>query len=174
MLSFVLERSEQSSGRRGGRQRRHRPDLCREVQSTPEDELLRYVIHGTLHLVGYDDATPRQRAAMRKRRAQVSSAALNCGRRRRQAEATQGERLSLQANSRVHYLRRAYHGASAAGAESQRDVDLLAGADHRDDDLLARLLGLDGGEEIVGRLDRLAVDGDDHVGGGPIDRLSRC
>ncbi len=34
--------------------------------STPEDELLRYVIHGTLHLVGHDDATPQKRAAMRK------------------------------------------------------------------------------------------------------------
>jgi probable rRNA maturation factor len=31
-----------------------------------DEELLRYVIHGTLHLVGYDDATPRQRAVMRK------------------------------------------------------------------------------------------------------------
>jgi len=32
---------------------------------TPGDELLLYVIHGMLHLVGYDDTTPRQRAAMR-------------------------------------------------------------------------------------------------------------
>lgn len=31
-----------------------------------EDELLLYVIHGTLHLVGYDDGTPRQRAEMRR------------------------------------------------------------------------------------------------------------
>ena len=31
----------------------------------PEEELLRYVIHGTLHLVGYDDGTPQKRAAMR-------------------------------------------------------------------------------------------------------------
>jgi probable rRNA maturation factor len=34
--------------------------------STPDEELLLYVIHGTLHLVGYDDTTPRKRAAMRK------------------------------------------------------------------------------------------------------------
>ena len=34
---------------------------------TAADELLRYVIHGTLHLVGYDDATPRKRAVMKKR-----------------------------------------------------------------------------------------------------------
>ena len=32
---------------------------------TPEDELSLYVIHGTLHLVGYDDHTDDQRAAMR-------------------------------------------------------------------------------------------------------------
>ena len=33
---------------------------------TADDELLRYVIHGTLHLVGYDDTTPKDRAVMRK------------------------------------------------------------------------------------------------------------
>ena len=32
-----------------------------------EDELLLYVIHGTLHLVGYDDQTPADQAAMRER-----------------------------------------------------------------------------------------------------------
>jgi len=31
------------------------------------DELLLYVIHGMLHLVGCEDATPSQRAAMRRR-----------------------------------------------------------------------------------------------------------
>ena len=31
------------------------------------DELLLYVIHGTLHLVGYDDCDPAGRAAMRER-----------------------------------------------------------------------------------------------------------
>ena len=31
-----------------------------------EDELLLYVIHGTLHLVGYDDTTPETQAEMRK------------------------------------------------------------------------------------------------------------
>jgi probable rRNA maturation factor len=34
---------------------------------TPDEELLRYIIHGTLHLVGYDDGTPRKRAIMKKR-----------------------------------------------------------------------------------------------------------
>jgi probable rRNA maturation factor len=32
---------------------------------SPGDEVLLYVIHGMLHLVGYDDTTPRKRAAMR-------------------------------------------------------------------------------------------------------------
>ncbi len=31
---------------------------------TPADELLLYVIHGTLHLLGYDDTTAARRAAM--------------------------------------------------------------------------------------------------------------
>ncbi|HEV3029381.1 MAG TPA: rRNA maturation RNase YbeY [Planctomycetota bacterium] len=32
-----------------------------------EEELLRYVAHGILHLLGYDDHRPRDRAAMWKR-----------------------------------------------------------------------------------------------------------
>jgi probable rRNA maturation factor len=32
---------------------------------TTDDELLLYVIHGCLHLVGHDDRTPEDRAAMR-------------------------------------------------------------------------------------------------------------
>lgn len=35
----------------------------------PADELLLYVIHGVLHLAGYNDAAPRDRAAMRDREA---------------------------------------------------------------------------------------------------------
>ena len=34
--------------------------------STPEEELLLYVIHGVLHLVGYDDTTAKARTKMRK------------------------------------------------------------------------------------------------------------
>jgi probable rRNA maturation factor len=37
----------------------------------PHDELLLYVIHGTLHLVGLDDRTPRQRAKMQEREREV-------------------------------------------------------------------------------------------------------
>jgi len=32
----------------------------------PEEELLLYVIHGVLHLVGYDDTTPQKRKSMRR------------------------------------------------------------------------------------------------------------
>lgn len=32
----------------------------------PQDELLLYVIHGTLHLVGYDDTTDEAQSAMRE------------------------------------------------------------------------------------------------------------
>ncbi|MEM9996307.1 MAG: rRNA maturation RNase YbeY [Bacteroidota bacterium] len=35
-----------------------------EFGTTFETEALRYVIHGVLHLVGYDDATPEQKATM--------------------------------------------------------------------------------------------------------------
>jgi probable rRNA maturation factor len=37
----------------------------------PQDELLLYVIHGALHLAGHDDATPAQRARMRRREREV-------------------------------------------------------------------------------------------------------
>lgn len=39
----------------------------RQYAWTVDDELLLYVIHGTLHLVGYDDQTPADRAVMRER-----------------------------------------------------------------------------------------------------------
>ncbi|MBN1912322.1 MAG: rRNA maturation RNase YbeY [Pirellulales bacterium] len=69
VLSFVLERSEDrlegevivsadtavaSAGQYGW---------------TPEEELLLYVIHGTLHLVGYADGMPTEQAEMRRREA---------------------------------------------------------------------------------------------------------
>ena len=37
----------------------------------PHDELLLYVVHGTLHLVGHDDASPALRAEMQKRETDV-------------------------------------------------------------------------------------------------------
>jgi len=38
-----------------------------EFDSTTQDELLLYVIHGTLHLVGFDDTTPTARKKMQAR-----------------------------------------------------------------------------------------------------------
>ena len=38
---------------------------ARRYRTTPTRELALYVIHGILHLHGYDDRTPRQRARMR-------------------------------------------------------------------------------------------------------------
>jgi probable rRNA maturation factor len=35
-----------------------------EYALLPEEELLLYVIHGVLHMVGYDDTTPRAKAKM--------------------------------------------------------------------------------------------------------------
>ncbi len=37
-----------------------------EYSWPPGDELLLYVIHGTLHLVGHDDASPSERTAMQR------------------------------------------------------------------------------------------------------------
>ena len=36
-----------------------------EFGASMEEEALRYVVHGLLHLLGYDDATDAERAAMR-------------------------------------------------------------------------------------------------------------
>ncbi len=46
-------------------------------------EILRYVIHGTLHLVGYDDATPARRRRMRAREDSVLKELRRSARRRR-------------------------------------------------------------------------------------------
>jgi probable rRNA maturation factor len=41
-------------------------DRSKEFDQTPEQELLLYVIHGTLHLVGYDDHEERQKKIMQQ------------------------------------------------------------------------------------------------------------
>ena len=38
-----------------------------EFDATFEEEVRRYVVHGLLHLLGYDDATPEGKAAMHRR-----------------------------------------------------------------------------------------------------------
>jgi probable rRNA maturation factor len=44
---------------------------------TPDDELLRYVIHGALHLVGYDDTTPKKKAVMRRKEREYLKGLMN-------------------------------------------------------------------------------------------------
>jgi probable rRNA maturation factor len=39
---------------------------ARRLGAQADEELLRYVIHGMLHLVGYDDRAPKERAAIRR------------------------------------------------------------------------------------------------------------
>lgn len=40
---------------------------AKRYRQTLESELLRLAIHGTLHLLGYDDETPHQRRLMRRK-----------------------------------------------------------------------------------------------------------
>ncbi len=40
---------------------------AKKFRQTLEQEMLRLAIHGTLHLLGYDDATPQQRRRMRSK-----------------------------------------------------------------------------------------------------------
>ena len=39
--------------------------VARKLRRRPHDELALYLVHGLLHLAGYDDHTPAQRRAMR-------------------------------------------------------------------------------------------------------------
>jgi probable rRNA maturation factor len=67
VLSFVLE---QSPGRLEGEVVVSADTAvvnAAKYHSTPAEELLLYAIHGTLHLVGYDDITPPKRVVMRKK-----------------------------------------------------------------------------------------------------------
>jgi probable rRNA maturation factor len=50
--------------------------MARTVGWTPRQELAYYVIHGVLHLTGYDDREPVDRRAMRARERAVMKA---CG-----------------------------------------------------------------------------------------------
>ena len=67
VLSFVLEESEDY---REGEIIVSAETACgraAEFGWTPEAELLLYVVHGALHLVGYDDKEPAHRERMRER-----------------------------------------------------------------------------------------------------------
>jgi probable rRNA maturation factor len=74
VLSFVLDKSE---GFVDGEVIVGAETALRESPrygATPSDELLLYVVHGTLHLVGYDDTTVATRRKMRKREQEVLQA----------------------------------------------------------------------------------------------------
>lgn len=67
VLSFLLERGR---GRLEGEVVVCQPVAKRSARRfgwSAGDELLLYVVHGTLHLVGYDDRKPTQRRRMRSR-----------------------------------------------------------------------------------------------------------
>lgn len=71
VLSFVLDSGE---GRLEGEVVVSAETAMREAPRfgwTPHDELLLYVVHGTLHLVGYDDQTAGPRVRMRAREREV-------------------------------------------------------------------------------------------------------
>jgi probable rRNA maturation factor len=67
VLSFVLEEED---GRLDGEIIVSGDYAAREAEIykwTAEDEILLYVIHGSLHLVGHDDLDPEQKQEMRQR-----------------------------------------------------------------------------------------------------------
>lgn len=67
VLSFELECSERSLEAEVVVSADTARDSAPRVGWSAADELLLYVIHGALHLVGYDDQTPHDRARMRDR-----------------------------------------------------------------------------------------------------------
>ena len=66
VLSFVLDRSESSLDGEVIVSADTAIARATEFCLRPEDELLLYVIHGTLHLVGYDDKEESNRTLMRQ------------------------------------------------------------------------------------------------------------
>jgi probable rRNA maturation factor len=65
VLSFVLEQDEQRLEGEIVVSADTAVSACGRYAWSAADELLLYVVHGTLHLVGYDDGTEAERAAMR-------------------------------------------------------------------------------------------------------------
>ena len=68
VVSFVLDEEAQARGKIDGEiyvDLDMAAERAAEFDATPEQEALRYVAHGLLHLIGYDDATNEERAAMR-------------------------------------------------------------------------------------------------------------
>jgi probable rRNA maturation factor len=72
---------------------------CRQgrcFRADPGQELLRYVIHGTLHLVGSDDQTPTGRRKMRREENRILSDLAAAGAGRRQPKETRSRPLRKQ------------------------------------------------------------------------------
>ncbi len=67
VLSFVLDRTENSLEGEVVVSADTARSAAPQFGWSAADELLLYVVHGVLHLVGYDDILPGQRGAMRKR-----------------------------------------------------------------------------------------------------------
>ena len=68
VVSFVLDEEAQARGEIDGEvyvDLDTAAERAPEFDATMETEALRYVAHGLLHLVGYDDATDDEREAMR-------------------------------------------------------------------------------------------------------------
>ncbi|MGA2033356.1 MAG: rRNA maturation RNase YbeY [Thermoguttaceae bacterium] len=67
VLSFLLERTDQCLEGEVVVSAETARRVAAEFGWTPAEELLLYVVHGTLHLAGYDDATAADRVRMRRR-----------------------------------------------------------------------------------------------------------
>lgn len=67
VISFVLDWDESASALTGQLivSTETASNMAKQVCGTFEEELLLYVVHGTLHLVGFDDQSPEDAALMR-------------------------------------------------------------------------------------------------------------
>jgi len=67
VMSFLLERDGDRIEAEVILSGQTAAEAARRYEWPAEHELLLYAVHGTLHLVGYDDRTSEQRAEMRRR-----------------------------------------------------------------------------------------------------------
>lgn len=67
VLSFLLERSASFLGGQIVVSADRAQAAAPQVGWSPAEELLLYAVHGALHLVGFEDRTPRQRGKMQAR-----------------------------------------------------------------------------------------------------------
>jgi probable rRNA maturation factor len=84
VISFLLDGADAAKGRRGRRRGSGKSiggeivisaetarRFARDFKTTPECELELYLVHGLLHLCGYDDLTPPEKRLMRRREAEA-------------------------------------------------------------------------------------------------------